>query len=648
MSRPQFYDPNSPEEQPVPLPSAPQLTLAEGIVLQPPLTRRGTGPGLIAFVPPDSTLNLSFKSGDNKPLDPEPVQKWAEEGFAVVGITGHGSVSDNLKTAVDGLLNLKELDTRDKFAVAVYDPNVLAEVVAAIPQDPRLICLVVYGYSLVTPLLYPRWFACPHLQTSPLFRTLLCANWIVLLRRSFFLKRPTSTLPRLPSRIAKPPCTSRNTSVDHAIWEEHTYFEFEVRSVAKTMGTMVAEPYVNHVPTLAGGIGRKQLSAFYRDHFVFNNPKDTWMQTISRTVGSDRVVDEFIFHATHDKQIDWLLPGVPPTGKKFAIPMLGVINIRGDRLYHEHIWWDQGTAFCHLIRSSTMASPPAKRKRTEDASITRSDIWYKDGSVVLQAQQHQFRVHFSILGQHSSFFRDLEDLPQPPDQPTLDGCPIVELHDDAEDVENLLRALYNASFLFQETLPFPAVAALIRLGRKYLFRDLMKSAMERLTVHYPSAIEAYDAPLPPGRRIIQYPGIHFDVVSLARENNILLSVLPAAYWRAVKQCDSPTNLIDGIAANVSSRSNSNKVIHWDGFGNGNMITSAPILGSALATGRPYCADTWITSSYEFFSTYASSEKICAQCQQHTIESAAAGRKRIWEDLPGFFELPPWDELTGDL
>lgn len=53
-----------------------------------------------------------------------------------------------------------------------------------------------------------------------------------------------------------------------AIWEEHTYFEFETRSVAKTMGTMVvssmpvnviivpsnigmqAQPYVNHVPTV--------------------------------------------------------------------------------------------------------------------------------------------------------------------------------------------------------------------------------------------------------------------------------------------------------------------------------------------------------------------------------------------------------------
>lgn len=71
-------------------------------------------------------------------------------------------------------------------------------------------------------------------------------------------------------------------------------------------------------------------------------------------------IDEFIFKCTHDKVIDWLLPGVPPTGKYLEIPMMGVINIRGDRLYHgmylpaqktradcletEHIWWDQATA----------------------------------------------------------------------------------------------------------------------------------------------------------------------------------------------------------------------------------------------------------------------------------------------------------------
>jgi carboxymethylenebutenolidase len=35
-----------------------------------------------------------------------------------------------------------------------------------------------------------------------------------------------------------------------AIWDEHTRFEFEERDVEKTMSTMVAEPYVNHVPTV--------------------------------------------------------------------------------------------------------------------------------------------------------------------------------------------------------------------------------------------------------------------------------------------------------------------------------------------------------------------------------------------------------------
>lgn len=44
--------------------------------------------------------------------------------------------------------------------------------------------------------------------------------------------------------------------------------------------------------------------------------------------------DEFVYHITHDRQVDWLLPGVPATNKKLSIPMLAVVNIRGDRLYN--------------------------------------------------------------------------------------------------------------------------------------------------------------------------------------------------------------------------------------------------------------------------------------------------------------------------
>lgn len=36
-----------------------------------------------------------------------------------------------------------------------------------------------------------------------------------------------------------------------SIWDEHTYYEFENRSVERTMATMVQEPYVNHVPTVS-------------------------------------------------------------------------------------------------------------------------------------------------------------------------------------------------------------------------------------------------------------------------------------------------------------------------------------------------------------------------------------------------------------
>jgi carboxymethylenebutenolidase len=91
-----------------------------------------------------------------------------------------------------------------------------------------------------------------------------------------------------------------------AIWDEHTRYEFADRSVEATMATMVDEPYVNHVPTLTGGIGRASLTRFYRDHFIFSNPDDATLELVSRTVGIDRIVDEFLFNCTHDRVIDWL------------------------------------------------------------------------------------------------------------------------------------------------------------------------------------------------------------------------------------------------------------------------------------------------------------------------------------------------------
>ena len=133
-----------------------------------------------------------------------------------------------------------------------------------------------------------------------------------------------------------------------ALWEEHIRLEFDARDVKATMATMVAEPYVNHIPTLTGGVGYQALSRFYRYHFVYNNPQDIALTPISRTVGLTQVVDEFIMSFTHDQEIDWLIPGIPATGKFVEIPMLGVIKFRGPKLCHEHIYWDQASILLQL------------------------------------------------------------------------------------------------------------------------------------------------------------------------------------------------------------------------------------------------------------------------------------------------------------
>ncbi|MBV9017431.1 MAG: nuclear transport factor 2 family protein [Alphaproteobacteria bacterium] len=133
-----------------------------------------------------------------------------------------------------------------------------------------------------------------------------------------------------------------------ALWERHTYYEFVERDVPKTMATMVAEPYVNHVPTMTGGVGHEALARFYRDHFVNANPKDTKLIPVSRTIGTDRVVDEVLFCFTHDVEIPWMLPGVKPTGRYVEVPLVAIVAFRGNKLYHEHIYWDQASVLAQI------------------------------------------------------------------------------------------------------------------------------------------------------------------------------------------------------------------------------------------------------------------------------------------------------------
>jgi carboxymethylenebutenolidase len=132
------------------------------------------------------------------------------------------------------------------------------------------------------------------------------------------------------------------------LWEAHIRYEFATRDVAATMATMVPEPYVNHVPVMTGGVGQRDLARFYANHFIPKCPADISMVPVSRTIGADRIVDEMIVSFTHDVEIDWMLPGVAPTGRRVEVPLVAIVGFRGDKLYHEHIYWDQASVLVQI------------------------------------------------------------------------------------------------------------------------------------------------------------------------------------------------------------------------------------------------------------------------------------------------------------
>eukprot|EP00276_Gloeochaete_wittrockiana_P002578 CAMPEP_0184673016 /NCGR_PEP_ID=MMETSP0308-20130426/86440_1 /TAXON_ID=38269 /ORGANISM="Gloeochaete witrockiana, Strain SAG 46.84" /LENGTH=152 /DNA_ID=CAMNT_0027120447 /DNA_START=136 /DNA_END=594 /DNA_ORIENTATION=+ len=122
---------------------------------------------------------------------------------------------------------------------------------------------------------------------------------------------------------------------------------------------MVDEPYVNHIPTLTGGVGHSQLKRFYKYHFIGKNPPDTELIPISRTVGKDSLVDEMIFRFTHTKEIDWMLPGVKPTGRKVQVPLVAIVHFKDGKLTNEHIYWDQASVLVQIGKLDPKGLPIA-------------------------------------------------------------------------------------------------------------------------------------------------------------------------------------------------------------------------------------------------------------------------------------------------
>ncbi len=154
--------------------------------------------------------------------------------------------------------------------------------------------------------------------------------------------------------MAKPEETDATNNLSPAqetlrhLWEEHVQFEFSTRNTEDTLATMVDDAYVNHIPVLTGGVGKDELREFYSKRFIPQMPPDTEMTPVSRTIGENQLVDEMVFKFTHTIPMDWMLPGIAPTGKRVEVPLVAIVRFKDGKLAHEHIYWDQASVLVQI------------------------------------------------------------------------------------------------------------------------------------------------------------------------------------------------------------------------------------------------------------------------------------------------------------
>lgn len=129
------------------------------------------------------------------------------------------------------------------------------------------------------------------------------------------------------------------------VWEENEEQKYHARKTEKLLETFTSDPkpFVNYTPTMTGGNGEQELRRFYSEFFLPSAPPSLHMRLLSRTIGVDRIVDELYIQFKHTVQMPWILPGIPPTNEKVEIILVSIVGMRGGKVWHERLYWDQAS-----------------------------------------------------------------------------------------------------------------------------------------------------------------------------------------------------------------------------------------------------------------------------------------------------------------
>ncbi|CAA7266032.1 unnamed protein product [Cyclocybe aegerita] len=334
-----------------------------------------------------------------------------------------------------------------------------------------------------------------------------------------------------------------------------------------------------------------------------------------------------------------------------------------------------------LKRKRTLSQGDESSQNNPPAPIARSDIWMDDGSIVLQAEFTQFRVHRTMLTRHSNIFKDMFSVSQPSSDLTVEGCPVVHLSDSAQDMKYVLSALYDQTYISRVAIPFPAVAAMLRLGNKYEFIQLREDALFRLRSEFPSTLKEWQVLPSDYTHMVTQGGILYDIINLALEEG-LFSILPAAYYLCIQDIVSPANTLLKLSSPL--RAGQNEIFSGQKRNDGTLATLPPSVQKACILGREEilvqqaqatlgwldvdsevsdncnqqhsCATTctqlvsilWkpVPEPCRSLEKWSQLDPrgLCSACREEAKRIHEAGRQHMWEKMPQIFGFLPWDEL----
>lgn len=288
----------------------------------------------------------------------------------------------------------------------------------------------------------------------------------------------------------------------------------------------------------------------------------------------------------------------------------------------------------------------------------RNDLWYDDGSVVLKARGDLFRVHGSILSQKSFVFEIM--IAQVEDTETLEGCPVVALDDDAEELRQLLLTIYEISYFDDNAQYFVYLCAVLRLSTKYEIKRLRGLALQRLKRGVPTTLASFDDPEYQDDRATAQKNA-LVVINLAWETNCL-ELLPCAYYYC-SRLPASTIFEGSGGVTLALPDITACILGKEQLLNMQRQTTHPFLytlpKSKSGSRCKDCCEGNDRLLLEYlqrqdfrrpctFEQFIDWEKIgaCKSCASPHQSAHTKGRQEAWAQLPGIFGLESWEKIVA--